>query len=174
MLASLRSFPRPGVSSSEIGQERARARELFDRAVRDVDSHTPTQVSRALRDDLEMHVEMARLWQGENIERAFRSLAEALRVSEGQGKVDPRLLNNLGVMHQLEGRLPEARSCYEKSLTSVSSLGSDFGEMSTSILYNLARVYEEQEEDTLAKDAYEKLLSRHPEYVDGMSVNLYA
>ena len=31
MLASLRAHPRPGVSSSDVAQERARARELFDR-----------------------------------------------------------------------------------------------------------------------------------------------
>ncbi len=47
-------------------------------------------------------------------------------------------------------------------------LGPDTGEgMSTSILYNLCPSLRDQGEDGLAKDAYEKLLSRHPEYVDG-------
>lgn len=173
MLASLRAFPRPGVSSSEIAVERTKARELFDRAWKGADGQPLNQTSRALRDDLEMHIEIARLWQGDSIERAFKALDEALHVSEAKGNVDPRLLNNIGVMQQLEGQFSQARSSYEKALTSVSSLGSEFGEMSTSILYNLARVYEEMEEDTLAKDAYEKLLSRHPEYVDGKySINL--
>ena len=40
----------------------------------------------------------------------------------------------------------------------------------STVLYNFARVYEVEGEDDLAKDAYEKLLSRHPvnECVYGM------
>jgi RNA polymerase-associated protein CTR9 len=40
--------------------------------------------------------------------------------------------------------------------------------MSTTILYNLARIYEDQGEISMAKEAFDKLLSQHPEYVDGM------
>jgi RNA polymerase-associated protein CTR9 len=39
--------------------------------------------------------------------------------------------------------------------------------MSTSMLYNLARVYEDGGDVAMAKEAYDKLLARHPEYVDG-------
>jgi RNA polymerase-associated protein CTR9 len=35
------------------------------------------------------------------------------------------------------------------------------------MLYNLARVYEDAGDGVMAKEAYDKLLSRHPEYVDG-------
>lgn len=34
-------------------------------------------------------------------------------------------------------------------------------------MYNLARAYEDQGEVSLAKEAFEKLVSRHPEYIDG-------
>lgn len=175
MLASLRAHPRPGVSSADMAQEKARARELFDRVSKSIEleeartnGHVPTRASRAILDDMDMHAEIARLWQGENLDRMRKALKEALRISESTGKVDPRLLNNLGVLQHLEGNHAPARVMYETALTTAASLSSDISEaMSTSILYNLARVYEDQGEESLAKEAYEKLLSRHPEYVDG-------
>ncbi|KAG5647061.1 hypothetical protein DXG03_001431 [Asterophora parasitica] len=174
MLASLRAHPRPGVSSSDVAQERTKARDLFERVIKGLEiddvrtnGQAPTKTSRSIADDMEMHVEIARLWQGESLERMGRALKEAFQIGETAGQVDPRLLNNLAALNHLEEHLPEARSLYEKSLISASGLGTDAGEaMSTTILYNLARVYEDQGEQSLANDAYEKLVSRHPEYVD--------
>ena len=177
MLASLRASPRPGVSSSDVAQERARARELFERVCKGLEiddarmnGHGPSKVSRIIGEDMDMHAEIARLWQGENLDRMGKALKEALRISEGTGRVNPRLLNNLGVLQHLENNVNEARSLYESALTNAASLDPSIGEgLSTTMLYNLARVYEDIGEDTLAKEAYSKLLSRHPEYVDGMS-----
>ncbi|KAG6850877.1 hypothetical protein H0H93_007495 [Arthromyces matolae] len=173
ILASLRAHPRPGVSSSDIAQERAKARDLFDRVLKGVEGDDRTngvgvpKISRLIVDDLEMHLEIARLWQGENLERMGKALKEAFRINEAAGSIDPRLLNNLAALQQLEEHFSEARAFYERALTIALGLGSDQGEvMSTTILYNLARVYEEQGETTLAKDAYNKLVTRHPEYVD--------
>ncbi|KAG1772187.1 hypothetical protein EV702DRAFT_1270699 [Suillus placidus] len=121
MLASLRAHPRPGVSSSDFAQEKAKARELFDRAIKALeqdDSHTsnghvPQHTASYINDDLDMHVEIARLWQEET------------------------------------------------------SLGPDVGKgMSTSMLYNHALVYEDGGDVAMAKEAYDKLLARRPEYVD--------
>ena len=57
---------------------------------------------------------------------------------------------------------------YETALTEASAIEGSAGEgMATTILYNLARVYEDQGETNLAKEAYDKLLARHPEYTDG-------
>ena len=120
-----------------------------------------------------MHTEIARLWQSEELERTERALSDAVRLSQANGQVDPRILNNLGALHHLQGRLDQARNMYETALTNASGSESDAGEsMSTSILYNLARVYEDQGEDTMARTAYEKLLTRHPEYVDGMVLRI--
>ena len=176
MLASLRAYPRPGVSSSDVAQEKSRARDLFDRVIKGLeleDSRTNgngrSKASRRIGDDIEMHAEIARLWQGENLDRTGKALQEALRVSQVSGQTDPRLINNIGVLQHLEGKFSEARTMYESALTGTTSLSSDIAEgLSTTVLYNLARVYEDEGEDDLAKDAYEKLLSRHPEYVDGM------
>jgi tetratricopeptide (TPR) repeat protein len=46
-------------------------------------------------------------------------------------------------------------------------LSGQLEEMSTSVLYNLARIYKDLNDDAKAMEAYEKLLDRHPEYVDG-------
>ncbi|KAK7006015.1 Tetratricopeptide repeat protein 1 [Favolaschia claudopus] len=174
MLASLRAYPRPGVSSSDVAQERAKARELFDRVVRVLEvedaranGHGPSKASRSLGSDIDMHTEIARLWQSENLDRVRKSLTEALRISQASGQVDPRLLNNLGTLFHLDGKVTEAREMYENALQLTSSLSTEAGEsMSTTILYNLARVYEDDGREDMAKDAYEKLLLRHPEYVD--------
>lgn len=176
MLASLRAHPRPGVSSSDVAQERARARDLFDRVSKSLEiddvrtnGQNPNKTSRSIADDMDMHSEIARLWQGENLDRMGKALKEALRISETTGQVDPRLLNNLGALHHLDGNLVDARLLYEKALTSAAALASETGEsMYTSILYNLARVYEDQGDESLAKSAYSKLITRHPEYVDGV------
>ncbi|KAI0044199.1 RNA polymerase II-associated protein [Auriscalpium vulgare] len=178
MLASLRAHPRPGVSSSEAVQETVRARELFDRVHKTIEhgeeltplnghSQKPHLPARAILDDVEMHLEVARLWRNENLDRTGKALREALRVSQENGDVDPRLWNNLGVLAHLEGQHDQARAMYENALTGVTVSATPTAEaMSTSILYNLARVYEDVGEDTMASEAYGKLLSRHPEYVD--------
>ncbi len=120
-----------------------------------------------------MHTEIARLWQSEELERTERALSDAIRLSQASGQVDPRLVNNLGALHHLQGRLDQARAMYETALTSASGLESGTGEsMATSILYNLARVYEDQGEESMARTAYDKLLARHPEYVDGTALIL--
>ncbi|KAF8160649.1 RNA polymerase II-associated protein [Crassisporium funariophilum] len=173
MLASLRACPRPGVSTSDMAQEKSRARDLFDRVTKGLeleDVRTAAQGSKkpsGIADDMEMHAEIARLWQGDNLDRMGKALKEALRISQASGQTDPRLINNIGVLQHLEGNFSEARIMYETALTTTATLSSDVAEgLSTTVLYNLARVYEDEGEDGLAKDAYEKLLSRHPEYVD--------
>ncbi|KAG6813289.1 hypothetical protein H0H92_012444 [Tricholoma furcatifolium] len=174
MLASLRAHPRPGVSSSDVAQERAKARDLFDRVVKGFEldeqrtnGDSTSESSRFIIDDMEMHLEIARLWQGDNLERTAKALKEALRINEDIGSTDPRLLNNIAVLQQLEQRFPAARSLYERAVTIALGLGTDQGEaMTTTILYNLARVYEEQGEIALAKDAYDKIVTKHPEYID--------
>lgn len=180
MLASLRAHPRPGVSSSEQVKEKAKARELFDRVSKMLSlpeqTHQPlnghaatlTRSHRRVAEDVELHAEIAKLSYQEDMGRVERAFQEAVQLSETSGRTDPRLLNNLAALRHLSGHLDDARLMYERALTDASSQGTrESDSMATSILYNLARAYEDQGEHTMAKDAYEKLLSRHPEYVDG-------
>ncbi|KAF7305788.1 RNA polymerase II-associated protein [Mycena chlorophos] len=177
ILASLRAFPRPGVSSADVASERTKARDIFDRVTKELAAQEarpagPSQAARAISSDVDMYTEIARLWQGESLDRVTRALKTALTVSEAAGQTDPRLLNNLGALRHLEGQYGEARVQYESALTYVAGFSGSADDedkkeaMSTSILYNLARVYEDDGQEDLARDAYEKLLARHPEYID--------
>lgn len=176
MLASFRAQKRAGISNSDMAQEKIRARELFDRVSKDLEleeartgGHSSSKTSHGIAEDVEMHAEIARLWQEDNLDRTAKALKEAQRINQAAGKTDPRLINNIGVLYHLEGKLLEAQTMYENALISSTALATEDAEKwSTTVLYNLARLYEDQGEDNLAKDAYEKLLSRHPEYLDGM------
>ncbi|KIJ18471.1 hypothetical protein PAXINDRAFT_8717 [Paxillus involutus ATCC 200175] len=83
----------------------------------------------------------------ENVDRTTKAFRDAVRISEANGLADPRLLNNLGALQHMEDNLAEAWTMYEDALTKATTLSADDGKaMSTSILYNLARVYEDDGE----------------------------
>ncbi|KAI0368298.1 RNA polymerase II-associated protein [Pilatotrama ljubarskyi] len=179
MLASLRAYPRPGVSSADKVEEKKRARELFDRVCKAIGvpgdgfsqtnghSQILSSSARKLGEDAEMFIEIAKLYQEESLEKMERAYKQALKNYEASGKAEPRLVNNLGALRHMEGHLDEAQALYETALTNAAGLDSSSAEaMSTSILYNLARVYEDQGQEAKAREAYDKLLARHPEYVD--------
>ncbi|KAI6107525.1 hypothetical protein EV401DRAFT_1891997 [Pisolithus croceorrhizus] len=115
MLASLCVHPRPGVSSSDAAQEKVHACELFDCATKVLeheDTHpngnanVSTRAAAATADDLEMHLEVARLWQEEQPEQTARALHEAFRISEAMDPVLDYLRTNQGGMPHLFWWLP--------------------------------------------------------------------
>jgi RNA polymerase-associated protein CTR9 len=178
ILACLRACPRPGVSSSETTRDKTRARELFDAVSKALGDRQngiggrTTRSQRRVMDDPDMYCEIATLWVEDDLGRARRALTEAARA--GGAAADPRVTNNLGAIAALEGDHKEARVLFQSALTAAitgdgsSGLLADQAEaVNTTVLYNLARTYEELGEDNLAKEAYDKLLTRHPEYVDG-------
>jgi len=172
MLASLRAHPRQGVSSADAATEKLRSRDLYERVVKEIQLSESDEKAHQLRtvrslgDDIDMWVELAQLWENDNLEKTVRAVKEALRISRTKGgEEDPRLLNNLAALRHLEGNAAEARVLYEDALTSAAR-GDE--ELSTTMLYNLARCYEDLGETGKAQEAYDKLLARHPEYVDGM------
>jgi len=176
MLASLRAHPRRGVSSADAVNEKLRARDLFERVVKEIqitDGDEKQRTVRGLGDDIDLWVELARLWEGDSLEKTARAFKEALRINKDKSCEgdDPRLLNNLAALRHLEGDATEARRLYEDAITSAAKGGE---ELSTSILYNLARCYEDLREATMAKEAYDKLLARHPEYIDGELTFLFS
>lgn len=133
-----------------------------------VNSSRPNKSARNLADDVDMHVEIAKLWQEDDIDIVRRGVQEALRINEVAHRIEPKLMNNLGVLDHLEGNLQQAQAAYERALTNNSAPAlPESDAVSTTILYNLARVYESQGELDRAQEAYEKLLAHHPEYVDG-------
>ncbi len=172
MLASLRANPRRGVSSAEVTQDKKRAREMFDQILRTLEGSeqgdSKIASTHRLGEDMDMYLEIAKLWQQDNTEKVARALKEALRIAQTKGNPDPRLVNNLAALKHMDGDLDLARSMYEDALRMAStSEDKATAEAATTILYNLARIYEAQDEVDLARGAYDKLLQRHPEYVDG-------
>ena len=105
MLASLRAFPRPGVSASDLTADKQKARDLFDQALRTLEgvSCTPYAQRRATAtfgDDIDMFVEIARLWQDDHT-RMRTILQDAIRASESANRSEPRLVNNTAVLKHL-------------------------------------------------------------------------
>jgi RNA polymerase-associated protein CTR9 len=192
LLASLRAHPRPAMTLEDAVTDRAKARDLYDRVTKVFEgvSGGPRHLNntrsslpgrtlnsiQSLKDDVEMHLEIAALHYDENIEVATTSIQEAMRVNKlkttSSGSVvpvfPPRLQCNLAVLRHLSAGPAEARSLYEEALlASMAADSSNSDSTSTTILYNLARAYEDLTELNLARDAYLKLLRQHPEYVDG-------
>ena len=82
---------------------------------------------------MEIHVETACLWQGDNVERTAKAFRDASRVRSPTTEQSWRR------------RQDEAQTMYEDALTKAATLSAEDGvAMSTSVLYNLARVYEDE------------------------------
>ena len=129
----------------------------------------------SLIEDVEMHLELGRLWQSDSVENAIQAYEQAVTLSKKRkdaSSLDPRIINNIAALHHIDGKFESARTLYEEALGEFAVSGTDddaSDAASTTILYNLARVYEDAGESTMAKEAYDKLLTRHPEYIDGTS-----
>lgn len=189
MLASLRARPQPGLSSADAAVDRQKARELLETILRTLDLFQPTKPNGTASksksetyarrkavalfgEDTDLLFEAARLWQDGDRTRMRLILEEAARIVQDRVEAgqpgEPRLLNNLAVLRHNDGDFTAARSLYERALTGASLVEGAAGEgMATTILYNLGRVYEDQGEASTAREAYDKLLGRHPEYADG-------
>jgi len=102
--------------------------------------------------------------------QAYEHDATLLKQRKGASSPDPRVVNNIAALHHIDGRFDSARALYEEALGELAASGTDddaSGATSTTILYNLVGVHEDSGESTMAKDAYDGLLSWHPEYIDG-------
>jgi RNA polymerase-associated protein CTR9 len=164
-LASLRALPRRALSTADAAAEQARAKEMFDKVLRMIDNGAGSGAGVA--SDRDMYVEIARLWQKDNADKATKALAQAVKLA---GAPDARLLNNVAVMRHMEGDLAAAKTGYEEAAMVAGSGGAGSGDSDdvvTTILYNLGRLHEDLGDLTMAGEVYDKLLARHPEYVDG-------
>jgi len=183
MLASLRASYRPALTDKEYATDKEKAREAFERVKKEVthllgvngnaNSVPKLNTHRtSLIEDVEMHLELGRLWQSDSVEKAIQAYEQAVTLLKKRKDTspDPRIVNNIAALHHIDGKFESARSLYEEALGefAASGTGDDASDAaSTTILYNLARVYEDAGESTMAKEAYDKLLTRHPEYIDG-------
>ncbi|KAI6096502.1 hypothetical protein F5141DRAFT_1067662 [Pisolithus sp. B1] len=117
--------------------------------------------------DLEMHLEVAHFqWEERPEQMVMHSMKLCRSVKQ--------LLNNPSTLQCMDSHLDMAQSIYKVALTKATCVSGSSGEaMSTSLLYNLARLYEDKEDLVMTKEAYDKLLACHPEYIDGWWLNPY-
>jgi RNA polymerase-associated protein CTR9 len=194
MLASLRASHRPALTDKEYATDKEKAREAFERVKKEVthllgiNGSTNSGSANSgsanggpkltthrtlLIEDVEMHLELGQLWQSDSVEKAIQAYEQAvalLKRRKGASAPDPRIVNNIAALHHIDGKYESARTLYEQALGVFAASGTDddaSDAVSTTILYNLAKVYEDSGESTMAKEAYDKLLTRHPEYIDG-------
>lgn len=183
-------------NSADSLAERKKAKELYDQVLRlfasgkegaagkEVNKFVAKseRVREAARDD-EMFVEIARLWSDEGMgERSLTAYKEAARIKEEEGDDDEAqpsasLLNNIGVLQFQQGKLDDALASFEGALTEVGARigrkGGVVSEKEDAVLipctFNRGVVLEALGETKQAVESYEKILSLHPEYVEGES-----
>lgn len=83
----------------------------------------------------------------------------------------PQLLNNMAAFHFQAERFGQARELFQTALNACVKAGAkdkdlDTDSLVTSISYNLARTYEAENMLDEAKQVYQGLLERHPDYTD--------
>jgi RNA polymerase-associated protein CTR9 len=131
---------------------------------------------RGVANDPLVFVQLAKLWQTENLEKAVAAYQTAIeihsRLHAGQDQNDDlaglKMSNNLATLYMLQGNVDGAMQMYEQV---VATLGEPTGKAQenfrTTLLYNLGRSYENSNDVVRASEAYETLLASHPEYVNG-------
>ena len=96
---------------------------------------------------------------------------EATRQSMKREMLSPQLLNNIACFHFQSDKLSLAREYFQAALNASVSIRErdetvDTDALVSTISYNLARTYEAQNIDQQAKEIYDGLLERHPDYTD--------
>ncbi|CAH7670136.1 pol II transcription elongation factor [Phakopsora pachyrhizi] len=173
-------------SSTESNTERGKAKELYEQITRlfttrvkvnpqdpDEEGVMPPRI-REVASDPDLYIEIARLSSDSNINRALKAYRQSLTVRQDLGKPIPAmLLNNIGVLEWKNGCLAEAQERIESALAATASavVGDETEReinerTAVCMLYNLGVICEESSEKAKAKDIYERILLRHPEYVD--------
>ena len=181
MLASLLASHRPALTGEEYATDKGKTRKALKRVRNDLlgangnASGVPKLNTRrtSLIEDIGMHLKLRRLWQSDSMEKAMRTYEQAvttLKKRKGAFSSDPRIVNNIAALHHIDGNL--RGDCMKKHFEELVATGTDddtSDAASTIILYNLARVYEDAGDSTMAKEAYDKLWTRRLEYIGGAS-----
>ncbi|KAA1070253.1 hypothetical protein PGT21_005159 [Puccinia graminis f. sp. tritici] len=173
-------------SSTEASSEKTKAKELHEQITRlfatrvknhsmkpDDEGMMPPRI-REVASDPDLYIEIARLSSDTDINRSLKAYRQSLTVREDLGKPIPAmLLNNIGVLEWKNGHLTEAQERIESALAATASavVGDETEReinerTAVCMLFNLGVICEQAKDKAKAKDIYERILLRHPEYVD--------
>ncbi|WVO21784.1 uncharacterized protein IAS62_003097 [Cryptococcus decagattii] len=165
--ACLLAYPHPGMSHDEVVRNRTLARNML------------TEL-RGVGSDSDVFVDLAKLWQGENVEKAIGAYQTALSIitdndlesAHEPGLDSPnftalRLSDNLAALYHLEGNVETAERMYQEALQKVAIReGKEAEILKTVLAYNLGRAYEEGGDHAKAAQWYRDVLRQHPEHVE--------
>eukprot|EP00163_Fabomonas_tropica_P029635 TRINITY_DN642_c0_g1_i5.p1 TRINITY_DN642_c0_g1~~TRINITY_DN642_c0_g1_i5.p1 ORF type:complete len:309 (-),score=79.45 TRINITY_DN642_c0_g1_i5:457-1248(-) len=130
--------------------------------------------------DVEAYMELAQLLELASPKEALNALRRAERIlSNGKKEIPKVLHNNQAVLYSTLGRFSDALECYFKAIRN----GSDKHPLesfdytnedtpvpldteNTTIMYNIARLYQEHHKNIEARRMYKAILTQHPNYVD--------
>jgi len=131
---------------------------------------------RGIGEDADIFVDLGKLWQSENLEKAIAAYQTAVtissdHVSEGDSKiVDYRAIrtsSNLGSLFLLQGNVDTAERTFQEGLEKLAAdSGNDAEVLKTELAFNLARAYDEGNEVVKASQWYRDVLRQHPEHME--------
>lgn len=166
------------MSPDELSRNRSSARRMLTDLHKQVSSAETEEDWARLRgvgQDVDIFLDLAKMWQEESLETAVSAYQTAVTVSattdeEEEQDVDIRSIkigSNLGALYQLQGSVESAETCYQDALQRISGeQGPDAETMRTILAYNLGRTYEEQGEVVKATQWYRDILRQHPEHME--------
>ena len=128
---------------------------------------------RGIGGDVDLFLDLAKLWQDESLDRATAAYQTAVGASD-QSRDDPaaalrtlRTASNLGALFHLQGNIESAESMYEETLRKIpEDEGKDKEYLRTVLAYNIARAFEDKGDVLLASQWYRQILSKHPEHIE--------
>ena len=122
--------------------------------------------------DPDLFVEVARLCAATDPVRCLTAYRTSLNIRrDAETKIPPQLLSNIGCLEYAKQDFHSAQTRFQEALTGAVRLdGSDQEAVLTTVTYNLAVVMETLGQADEALDLYrQRILERHPEWVDGES-----
>ncbi|KAJ9120877.1 hypothetical protein QFC22_002812 [Naganishia vaughanmartiniae] len=183
VFALLLAYPHPGMPSSELASNTKHARDMLDSIhetyKRARNGKDGLAVLRSVANDPMVFVQLAKLWQTENFEKAVSAYQTAIEIhsrvraseeSTTETKRDLlglKMSNNLATLYMLQGNTDGATQMYEQVVATLGEVnGEEEENFQSTLLYNLGRAYEDSNDIVRASEVYTTMLAKHPEYVN--------
>lgn len=188
--------------------DRSKAKELYDQLVTLFQAKTGTSTAAGGLDPLgprlqqiardpDLYVEIARLWTGEDLNKALNAYRQSLavrldnaedtetnessQVSNSEANVPPQLLCNIGSLEYAREQFDSSQERFEEAIrldlerqrnNEKAGINANEGDsVMMTLMYNLGIVMEAKGQKEEAIQLYEqRLLARHPEFIEGESL----
>lgn len=169
-------------SSTEANERRQAAMKLYDQVLRMLatqgDRRSSSSASfRAMitritsaANDPELFVEVGRLWNTKDPSKALKAYQSAVSVRTNlELPIPSQLHNNIGCLLFNKKQTEQALDAFQEAAKAAISIQNEEEKdaVLTATAYNMAVVQETQDLSDEAEATYKRILSRHPEWVEG-------